>query len=157
MRSIEPVSVSEGGFTTCKYSVAVILIAALIFPVVRVPLVALSTFILMLSAILGVENAPMVKLYDVTFGNIFKTKAVMLDRKGMRFAHSLGAVLNGVTLLFLVLAPSVGFILLIATAVLKSISAVGYCSGLKLYQCMNSDTCCGTTKTVLGVLRTKKS
>ncbi len=152
MRKIQPVTISEGGFTTCKYSVAVILLLAIFAPMVfpiaglRIGLVALSFVILVFSALLGVERAPMIVLFDLTLGRFVKTKPVMLDRGGMRFAHTLGAVLNGVTLLFLILAPTVGFVLLLATAALKSVSAVGFCSGLKLYQCMNNDDCCKVMK-----------
>jgi len=149
MRKIQPVSISQGGFNTCKYSVAVILIMAIALPSYRMVLVGLSTLILTLSAILGVERAPMILLYDWTFGRFFKSKTVMLDRKGMRFAHSLGAVLNAGTLLLLFLSPAAGFILLLLTTALKTVSAVGYCSGLKLYQCMNNDTCCSGSKSVL--------
>jgi hypothetical protein len=155
MRKIQPISISSGGFNTCKYSVAVILIAAILLPQYRITLVALSTVILTLSALLGVEKAPMILLFDWSLGRIFKTKSVMLDRKGMRFAHSLGAVLNAVTLLFLILFPTVGFVLLMLTAALKTVSAVGYCSGLKLYQCMNNDTCCSTSKSVLKLVKSK--
>lgn len=149
MRTVKPVTVSTGGFNACKYSVAVLLWAAVALPTYRISLVGVATLVLALSAMLGVEHAPMIKLFDWTVGHLVKTKGIMLDRRGMRFAHTLGALLCGMTFVLLMYWQRPAFILLVVVALLKTISAIGYCSGLKLYQCMGSDTCCQTAKTIM--------
>lgn len=157
MRTIEPVSVSKGGFEFCKYGIAALLWLAVISPpTLKISLVALTTTLLTLSALVGVDHAPMIKLFDWSFGRLLKTEPTMLDKRGMRFAHGIGAVLNGATLLLLLLWPKAGIGMLLVVAILKTISAVGFCPGLKLYQCLNSDTCCKTGKSLL-IFRKRRS
>lgn len=148
MKPIQPVMVKNTSFNFCKYGVAVLLWIAFI---VQSPLmVGLAALILGSSALLGVQRAPMIVLGNLTISKLIPSDEVMLDVHGMRFAHSLGCILNAASLIAIVYNPKLGWSLVFMTAILKSVSAVGYCSGLKLYQCMNNDSCCQFAKVKRG-------
>lgn len=149
MRQIEPVSISSGGFNFCKYGVAALLLIALVVPYpIRVALVAFDSLALLIASKVGVDKSPMVRVYELTLGRWITTKPVMLDKKGMKFAHALGAGLTTFTLALLLLSPKIGYMALVLTALLKIISALGHCSALKLYGCLYSETCCQSIKKV---------
>jgi hypothetical protein len=99
--------------------------------------------ILFLSAILKVQRAPMIVLYNLTIGRFLYGETIILDEKGMQFAHSVGAAVSGLCLILLYMGyTAAGLMLTFALALMKTSSAFGYCSALKLYSCMNSGTCC---------------
>jgi len=148
MRAIKPVVIKNASFNVCKYAVALMIWMA--FFLKMESLLVLTTFILGSSAMLGVDRAPMVLLGNITLAKFIPSSDVMLDANGMRFAHGLGFILNLICLLWVMIEPKSGWMFTLIIAVIKSISAVGYCSGLKLYQCMNNDSCCTFVKSKVG-------
>lgn len=140
MREYKPVAVPGAAFNFCRYGVSLILWAGYFW---RWPeLVVLSFVILALSAILKIERAPMIYFYKNTVDKLFPSPVVILDEHAMRFAHTLGSLLTLTCVILLYTAEGWGWRLVIVAAVLKTIGALGYCSGVKLYNCLNSDTCC---------------
>ena len=73
------------------------------------------------------------------------SKKEVLNEKAMRFAHSLGTVLSGICVL-LIYSPYefVGWIVVGLFAILKIISAIGFCPASRLYTCATNSngTCC---------------
>lgn len=145
MAACKPVEVSKGAFAFCRYSLAVLVWAALIFQWKWMVWVCFA--VLALSAILKVKRAPMILLYEQTIERLFPSGEEILDENGMRFAHTLGAVLCLLALGFLYLSSAkVGWIVLFFVAVIKTIGALGLCAASKLYGCMTSGGCCRFTR-----------
>lgn len=141
MNAYKPVTISKGGFAFCRYMVAAMVWAALIFQMKE--FLAATFIVMVLSYILKVERAPLVALYAMTIDKIIPSGKELVDEKGIRFAHLVGAVFSGMCWLLLsVNQPLIGWILTFALAVLKSSAAFGFCSALKLYGCMTSGNCC---------------
>ena len=141
MKIVKPVEISAHGFAWCRWGVAALVWLTLIFNTPG-PL-AVGTVILIFSALLKIRNAPMIWLHRVTLGRFIPGPSVVLDENAMAFAHGLGSVLAVLCLVLWYTAPAP--IPWAATAILgiaKAAGAAGYCSGVKLYQCMHSDTCC---------------
>jgi hypothetical protein len=140
MIACKPVTVQRHAFEFCKTSLAVALWTALIF---RLPwLVLACSAVLAASAVLTVTRAPLVVLYRETLGRAWPGGPEVLDERAMRFAHTLGATLCAVCAALIYAAPRVGYSFLVFVAVAKTSGALGFCSALKLYGCLNSDTCC---------------
>ncbi len=145
MAGVKPVSISKNSFAFCRYSVAVLVWIS--FASKEKEVLMAVFFILLLSAVLKVRKAPMILLYNYTIGMVYPGENVIIDEKGIRFAHSVGAVMSGICLILLYLGlTTVGFILMFILAVLKTSAAFGFCSALKLYDCMNSGNCCRVGK-----------
>jgi hypothetical protein len=145
MAGVKPVSVSKGAFAFCRYSIALLLWVAVIL---RMKELVLAAFIILtLSVILKVKRAPLIVLYTYTVDRLFPAGQVILDEKGIRFAHAVGAVMSGLCLILLYfISPRAGWALTVLLAVLKTSAAFGFCSALKLYQCVNGGTCCRVGK-----------
>lgn len=138
-------SVSRQAFAFCRYTLTVMLWAAVLLKMK--PLVVAVWVILVLSAILGIRRAPMIVLYNSTVGRFIPSTEVELSVSGMRFAHTLGSVLGFFCLLYLYfLGERTGWILAVVYAVIKTISAVNLCPAYKLYVCMTSGSCCAFLK-----------
>ena len=146
MRAIKPVTVKNASFNFCKYGVSLLLWLGFLLKLKL--LLILAALILGSSAVLGVNRAPMIVLGDFLFGSWLKSLDVMLDFNGMRFAHAMGFVLNLIAITLVFLVPTIGWKVVLFVAILKTISALGYCSGLKLYQCMHNDKCCRNIKSL---------
>jgi len=145
MNTFKPVSVQSAAFIFCRYTIAILIWIA--FFSKEKSLILLVFAILLFSAILTVKRAPLIMLYTYTIGKIFKSKTEMLEVKSMRFAHILGTILSLICIIFLYwVNDKVGWILVIVFAVLKTISAFGYCPASKMYSCMMSGGCCALTK-----------
>lgn len=141
------VQVSKGGFAFCRVGVALLIWIGLLFQIKL--LIWLSFFILLFSAILTVRYAPMILLWDYTFGFFIKTKKEYLSVKAMRFAHTLGTILAGVSLIFLYSSYEIiGWRIVAVFAVIKTISALGFCPASKLYTCMAKGGCCSLSKSM---------
>ena len=141
MRSYKPVSVPTAAFVFCRYTIAILIWIALILKIKWI--IVLVFFILLFSAILKVRKAPMILLYSYTINKIFPSKSELLDEKAMRFAHTLGSILALLSIVFLYFVnEKVGWIIVIVFAILKSISALGFCPASKLYSCATSGGCC---------------
>lgn len=146
MKACKPVPVAKGAFIFCRYSLAVLLIAALILQ--SKELVILTGVILALSALLTVRRAPMILLYTYTVQKLFPSPIEVLDEHAMRFAHTLGTVLVGIGVALLYTYPRAGWIFLVFVTIAKTIGALGFCAASKMYTCMSGSNgrCCAFMK-----------
>lgn len=139
---IDMVRTKKQSLSFCKYTIAGLLWLAVITD--SISLVYLVFAILLVSALVGVQKAPLVVLFNLTFARWLKTEEVYINRYSMRFAHFFGA---GFCVLILVthytLAPLVPLVLTGILAVLQTVASFGYCSAQKLYECVvcNSNCC----------------
>jgi hypothetical protein len=141
MSGFNPVTISKGAFAFCRYTIAVILWAALIFQIRE--LVVISFVILLLSYIFKVQKAPLVVLYTHTVDRITPSDKVLVDEKGISFAHLVGTVFSCLCCIFVYFVNSIaGWMLTFLLAVLKTSAACGFCSALKLYGCLTGGNCC---------------
>ncbi|MCB2291191.1 DUF4395 family protein [Clostridium sp. CS001] len=143
MKECRPVAVSHCAFNFCKYTMAAIFWLSLMLH--SKLLVVLGFSILILSAILKVKNAPLVFLYTHSIDKLFPSKKEILDEKAVCFAHIVGSVMSGISLLFLFfIHPLTGWILIGILAVLKTSASFGFCGAMKLYGCLTNPNgqCC---------------
>ena len=139
-------SIRKAEFAFCRYFVALLVWLSIIL--VSKEIILIVFIILFLSAILTVKYAPMVLLWRYTFGQVFKSQEEVLNVKAMRFAHSLGAAISFICLIFLYfLNPTIGWGLVWFLVIMKTISAFGFCPASKVYVCMSNGGCCALTKT----------
>lgn len=138
------VTIQENAFIFCRYTIAILIWIALFLKSVWILVVVL--IILVLSALLKVQKAPMVFIYTNTLGRLIKSKDVILDERAMQFAHTMGTVLAIISLTILYFNGPIGWIFVAIFAVLKTISAFGLCPAYKLFGCMASGGCCALTK-----------
>lgn len=142
MVQVKPVSVSNGSFIFCRYTLALLLWLAFILHIKFLVVVAFTIFFL--SAVFKVGRAPLILLYFYTLNLFLKTKPVLLDENAMRLVHTLGAIFTfiAIALLYFV-SEKAGWVFLFFLALLKTASALGYCPANKLYSCMLSGgSCC---------------
>jgi hypothetical protein len=140
---VENVIVQRNAFIFCRYSIAILVWAALIF---RNAYVLAAVFlILALSALLKVPRAPMVWLYSNTLGHHVDSADVVLDVRAMRVAHTAGAVLALVSLSLVYWNATLAWPFVAVFAVLKTASALGFCPAYKLYGCAVRGGCCALT------------
>ena len=97
------VTVQKNAFLFCKIGVGVILWSGFIFRLKE--LILLAFVILGLSAILGVNRAPMILFYSNTIERLYPSKKVTLNFKAMRFAHTLGTILSFICVILLYTGP----------------------------------------------------
>jgi len=141
MTSYKPVSIPNAAFIFCRYSIA--LLVWLSFFLQSKVILAFVCLIFLLSAILKIKRAPMIWLYSVTFNKIKKSAEVMVDENAMCFAHTLGFLLSGICLLLVFLVYSNGvWYAVLGLALLKTVSAIGFCPASKLYDCLLNGNCC---------------
>lgn len=145
MAGFKPVTITTGSFAFCRYTVAVLAWLSLIL---QSKLLLVILFVIMLlSYLLKVGRAPLIVLYRQTVDRIRPSAPVVVDEKGIRFAHAVGA---GFSLLCLVVlqwgSPLAGWILTGCLAILKTSAAFGFCSALKLYNCWTGGSCCRVGK-----------
>jgi hypothetical protein len=141
----KPVEVPYAAYAFCRWLLALLLWAAFLF---RLPLlVALAACLLALSALLGVKRAPLIVLYRCTLHRLLPSRDVVLDEHAMRFAHTLGTLLTATCFALLLLAPRAGRAMLACVVVAKTVGALGFCPGAKLYECLISGSgCCGMVR-----------
>lgn len=138
-------SIKKAEFAFCRIGVMIIVWLAFIFKIKE--LVFLSFIILFLSALFSVKYAPMIVLWRYSFGLLFSSKEEILNVNAMRFAHTLGTILAGICTLFLYFGnENTGWVIVLFFAILKTISAFGFCPASKLYNCMSSGTCCAFSR-----------
>jgi hypothetical protein len=146
--TMKPVSVSKGAYAFCRYIIALMLWCALLF---RSKGFVLAVFIILfLSVLLKVRRAPLIVLYAYSIDKLFPSGVVILDEKGIRFAHTVGTVVSFICVILLYfLSPTAGWILAILLTLLQTSAAFGFCSALKVYQCVTgSGSCCKAGKFV---------
>ncbi len=149
MTSYKIVSVPSAAFAFCRYSLALFVWISFF----RHSKVVLSVVcvLFLLSAILKVKNAPLVWLYSATFNKIKPSEEVMLNQHAIYFAHVLGLILSVLCLLAVCLInANWAWYFVLAFAILKTISAVGFCPAEKLYNCITNGTCCVIKKKTNG-------
>jgi len=147
MPNIKPVSISSGAFAFCRYTIALIFWVSILLQ--SKELVLTGFIILLISVILKVRRAPLIFIYTVSINRLFPSKEVIVDENGIRFAHFVGASVSLLCLIFLYTGFSaIGWALTVFLAILKTSAAFGFCSALKLYNCMNSGSCCRVGKMV---------
>ncbi len=145
MNTIKPVSVPSAAFAFCRYTLALLIWTSLFL---RSRPLMIAVFVLFsLSALLKVRRAPLILLYSYTVNKIFRSRDEVLNESAMRFAHSSGAVFSLICLLLLYFAPAgAGWACVLVFAVIKTISALGFCPAAKLYECVSGGGCCALTK-----------
>ena len=144
-QTIEPVTVRRAAFAFCRWTMALLVWAAWYF---NAPTILLLSFcIFAASAVLKVNRAPLVMLYTAGVERFLPSSEVMLDARGMRFAHMLAAGIAGLCLLVLYLGnPAIGWNIVFVFALLKTVSATGFCPATRLYTCMTGGNCCAFLK-----------
>jgi len=145
MQIQEPVAVSKAAFIFCRWTMALVVWASWWFH--SLALLIFAALVFTASAILNVNRAPLVWIYTATINRLLPSPEVLLDAKGMRFAHQTGAVFALACILLVLCIPlptTWNFVLVFA--VLKTISAVGFCPASKMYQCMTGGQCCSFLK-----------
>jgi hypothetical protein len=147
MIKYKAVSISKLSFAFCRYSVAILVWSAF-FLHSKLLLIILG-FIFLLSAIFKVQRAIMIVLADLTLGKIWKSSQVLVNEYALFFAHLVGLFFSLVCLAVVYYSSnplswySVGIF-----ALLKSVSAIGFCPATKLYECMFNGTCCVNSKEI---------
>ncbi len=139
---IQMVETRKQSVAFCKYTIAILLWIAAIFQ--SIVFIYVVFFILLISALTGVQRAPLVALFNHTVAKHMKTTEIYINMYSMRFAHLFGA---GFCLAIIgtdyFLPGIVPLILTIVLAILQTIASFGYCSAQKLYECVicNSNCC----------------
>jgi hypothetical protein len=151
--SYRPVSVPKGAFIFCRFSIAILVWLAFIL---KNPwILALVGVIMFFSAALKIRRAPMIVLYSYTIDKIWQSPKEILNESAMRFAHILATGLSVICLIaILFINYQVGWFLVFCFAILKTISAVGFCPASKLYECAGSNNCCAFAKGIKGAGKT---
>ncbi|MEI6378374.1 MAG: DUF4395 family protein [Candidatus Falkowbacteria bacterium] len=145
MKKYKPVSVPSAAFVFCRVGLAVLVWLSFIFHSETLLVVVFVIFVL--SAVLKIKRAPMIWLYSQTINKIFKSKDEILDEHAMSFAHLIGSMMSGLCLVILFFfGQDVGWTAVFILALLKSISACGFCPASKLYTCATNDSCCAFAK-----------
>ena len=148
-------SVKSGEFAFCRIGIMILVWIALIFH--NVSLIWFVFVVLLLSAVLTVKYAPMIVLWRYTLGLVFKSKDEVLNVKAMRFAHIMGTILAGICLWLIYygnLRVAWGFVAFFA--IMKTISALGFCPASKAYVCMSNGNCCAFSRKMKEIRKGKK-
>lgn len=136
------VSVPKGAFAFCRFSLMILVWAA--FFLNSKELVVLAAVIMALSALLTVRRAPMIVLYGVTLEKLFPSGVAVLDEYGMRFAHTIAAILLGLAAGLSYAGLPGARAVLFFVAIAKTIGALGFCPVSKAYACLSrGGSCCG--------------
>lgn len=129
----------------CRIAMAVIIWVAFIFKLKFILIIAFLIFLA--SFVLKIKRAPMIVLYDLSINKIFKSNDELLNEYAMSFAHMIGSIFSFICIIFLYfISDKIGWGLVLVFAILKSISAVGFCPASKLYECATGDSCCAFVK-----------
>ncbi len=144
MVSYKPVTLNKASFAFCRISMAILIWVA--FFLKSELLLILVSLNFLISAIVRVQHAPLIRLYDLTMNRIKKSPEIVIDSNSIFFAHSLAFVLSLICILlvYLIGDPWTWRVVLLF-AILKSISAMGYCPASKLYNCALNGKCCVTS------------
>lgn len=147
-------SIKSAEFLFCRIGLMVLVWLAFILQIKEI--ILLSFAILLLSAIFTVKYAPMILIWRYTFGLFIKSKDEILNVKAMRFAHSLGTIIAGICVLLLYFGnQTIGWWFVLFFAIMKTISAIGFCPASKLYVCMSSGGCCALSRKVKKIQNNK--
>jgi len=150
---MKPVVVPAHAFVFCRYSIAVLVWLACLLH--SRWLLAAAAVLLGWSALAKVGRAPLILFYSKTLMRLHASPDEVLDETAMRFAHTLGTVFALVCLGIVWLWPPIGWRLTLLFALLKTVSALGFCPASKLFTCATNGSCCPLTKRALGVCQPK--
>jgi len=141
MEKFKPVSISKSSFAFCRISLAVLVLISFLYK--SKILLVIVCVLFLLSAILKVKRAPMIRLFDVLFHGMVKRTDIMVDENAIYFAHILAFVLSTICLILVCVfnADAIWYSVL-TFAILKTISACGFCPASKLYECTLNGNCC---------------
>ena len=89
MWEYRPVMISEGGFAFCRYTVATLVWLGILLQ--NKWFIVAVTLIMLASALLKVQRAPLIWIYKVTVDRIKPSPQIAVDEKGIRFGHSVSA------------------------------------------------------------------
>lgn len=135
------VTVQDNAFVFCRYSVAVLVWSSLVFRSIY-PLWAVLA-VMALSAVLGVDRAPLVWLWTNTLGRVVPSKDVVLDLRGMRISHAVASGLAVIAIIGVWREQPWAWWFVGGLALLKTFSAVAGCPLYKLYGCtIGGGKCC---------------
>ena len=141
MAKFKPATISKGSFAFCRIVVAGLLWLSVILQIKW--LVGVVFLIMLFSAIFKVEKAPLILLYKYTADKIKQSENVIVDEKGIFVSHLVGAIFSVLCLGLLYFSNQLAaWIVTGLFAILQTSAACGFCSALKLYQCMVGGNCC---------------
>jgi protein-S-isoprenylcysteine O-methyltransferase Ste14 len=129
--------------TFCKWASALIIWTAIILGNYYILLIILINFLL--SVLFSVKNSPIVLIYTYTFGLVIKKRIGTIDIQDFRFVHLIAFVFCIISIVPLFFGNNLWFwIPAIMFAILKTITALGYCPASKLRSCLlnNGGKCC---------------
>ncbi|MGE5382722.1 MAG: DUF4395 family protein [Omnitrophica WOR_2 bacterium] len=141
MITYRPVEISKSSFAFCRFSLAVAIWVS--FFLKSEVILAVVCVIFLLSAILKVKRAPMIVLFDLTFDKMLNSSKTVVDQNSIYFAHSLALAFSLICLASVLLSDSsMAWYPLFGFAILKTVSAFGFCPASKLYSCTVDGKCC---------------
>jgi hypothetical protein len=147
MWEYKPVMITKGSFAFCRYTIAIMVWLALLLQ--DIWFIAAVTLIMVLSAILKVQRAPLVWLYASTVDRVMPSAEEVVNEKGIYFAHCVAVFMGCLCMLLYLVAPAIVVWGVVGIfALLKTMAAFGKCSALKIYGCMANGTCCRVGKKV---------
>lgn len=125
-------TISTGSYAFSRYTAALLIWLTLILQ--RREIMFAVLVILLLSVLFKIRNSLLVLIYRQTIDRIWPSRPVEVEENGLRFAHALGLLLSLCCLVILYFGQAqAGWFLTGFFGVFKTVSALGYCPGLKLY------------------------
>lgn len=147
--SFKPATISKAGFAFCRIVIASLIILAIVFQ--NIWLLVAETVIMLWSAIVKVERAPLILLWKYTFGKIKSSENEIVDERGIFVSHLVAVGFTCLCIALILCCSIAGWIVTGLFAILQISAACGFCSALKLYTCMNNGTCCRVGKKVKAI------
>lgn len=147
MAKFKPATISKGSFAFCRTTIAILLWISILL---QIKWIVILVFVIMLfSAILKVEKAPLIILYKYTIGKWKVEENIVVDEIGIFVSHTVGAIFSFICVLLIYYSNVyVGWIVTFLFTILQTSAAFGFCSALKLYTCMAGGTCCRIGKRI---------
>ena len=149
-KGITMVTIDKNATFFCRWTIALLFWISAI--TLNYNFVLVAAIIMFFSGLLGVDKAPLILLYDNTFGRIIKKRKDVLNVQSIRFSHYVGTIMSVLALLFAI-SPLyiIGWIIIGMLVVLQTVAALGYCSAQKLYECqILGNNCCNLGKKLRG-------
>lgn len=140
---MDNVTVQNNAFVFCRYTIAALIWIALLMR--SLPLLVVVAALLLLSAALKVNRAPLVWLWTNTLGRVMPGGSTVLDVHAMRFAHTVGSVMALISIVLVVWHSPAAWWFVLLFAALKTTSALGFCPAYKIYGCALKGGCCAIT------------
>lgn len=143
----KPAMISRGSFAFCRTVIALLIWLSLAFQAKELLIIVFA--IMLLSALAKVEKAPLILAYQYTIDKIAPSPRIMVDERGIYVSHLAGTFFSLICLGLFALGFNVaGWVMTFLFALLQTSAAFGFCSALKLYNCINGGTCCRVGKLV---------